>query len=185
MQMKRILLAASSGCSSSTRVYAHLDRPDHAFYLKPLTRQITNVWFSEQPVGHNKLQKTVARLCKAAEITGFKTNHSLRATTATRLFHHNVDEQLIMQRTGHTSIDGVRSYKRPCMKQQQRISQLLNSGSERETSSLHSLSLLPNHHEHVEIQSSVKDGASINQPMSLDSLIFNPCSSITININTK
>ena len=39
-------------------------------------------------------------------------NHSLRATAATRLFEAGVDEQLIMQRTGHLTTAGVRSYKR-------------------------------------------------------------------------
>ena len=54
----------------------------------------------------------MARLCKAAEIDGFKTNHCLQATTATRLFHHNVDEQLIMERTGYRSIDGVKELQK-------------------------------------------------------------------------
>jgi hypothetical protein len=44
-------------------------------------------------------------------ISGFFSNHSLRATAATRLFSANVDEQLIKLKTGHTS-DAVRSYKR-------------------------------------------------------------------------
>ena len=135
------------------------DRPDHAFYLKPLTRPTSKLWFSKQPVGHNTLKNTVARLCKAAGIDGFKTNHSLRATTATRLFHHAVDEQLIMQRTGHRSIDGIRSYKRPCMEQQQRISELLNSENHKTTSSLQSLSLLLNHHLQIVSQSPVKESS--------------------------
>jgi len=52
------------------------------------------------------------KICSAAGIEGYKTNHSLRATCATRLFQQNVDEQLIMSRTGHRSVKGVRSYKR-------------------------------------------------------------------------
>lgn len=43
------------------------------------------------------------RLCAAGGITGRKTNHSLRATAATRMFQKNVDEQLIMKVTGHQS----------------------------------------------------------------------------------
>ena len=64
------------------------------------------------PVGHNTLSQTVSRLCKTAGIPRFKTNHSLRVTTATRLFQSGIDEQLIMDRTGHRSIDGIRRYKR-------------------------------------------------------------------------
>ena len=54
----------------------------------------------------------VKKMYADANITGYKTNHSLRATTATRLYHAGVDEQLIMERTGHRSLDGVISYKR-------------------------------------------------------------------------
>ena len=52
-------------------------------------------------------------MCKNAGITGYCTNHSLRATTATRLHQSaSVEEQEIMERTGHRSIETVRSYKR-------------------------------------------------------------------------
>ena len=71
----------------------------------------------------------VCDMCQAAGITGFKTNHSLRATTATRLFHVDVDEQLIMERTGHRSHDGVRSNKRTCTEQQQQISAMHHNPS--------------------------------------------------------
>ena len=41
-------------------------------------------------------------------IKGYKTNHSLKAT-ATRLYSAGIDEQLVMERTGHRSIEGIRS----------------------------------------------------------------------------
>ena len=56
----------------------------------------------------NRLAGTVAQLCKNAGIPGYKTNHSFRATNATWLFDCDVDEQLIMERTGHLSCAGVR-----------------------------------------------------------------------------
>ena len=37
-------------------------------------------------------------MCRRARIEGYKTNHYLRATTATHLFRAGVDEQLIMER---------------------------------------------------------------------------------------
>ena len=64
-------------------------------------------------------------MCKSAEITGYNTNHSLHATAATRLYHARMDEQLIMERTGHRSLDGVRSYKRTSAKQQEYLSDIL------------------------------------------------------------
>ena len=54
----------------------------------------------------------VKKMCAAAGIEGHRTNHSLRTTAATRLFRAGIDEQLIMERTGHRSVDGVRNYKR-------------------------------------------------------------------------
>ena len=92
-----------------------VDHPNGAFYLKPLAKPThkywyQTYWYQKTPVGHNVLQKTVCQLCESAGFDGHFTNHSLCATTATRLFEANVDEQLIMQWTGHTS-NTVRSYK--------------------------------------------------------------------------
>ena len=52
-------------------------------------------WFPSKPLGHNTLTHMVKEMCSAAGIKGHKTNHSLRATAATRLFHAGTDEQLI------------------------------------------------------------------------------------------
>ena len=75
--------------------------------------QITVVAVSgERKHLHNTPDETVDRMCSAAGISGYKTNHSLRVTLATRLFKESVDEQLIMVETGHRSTDGMRSHKR-------------------------------------------------------------------------
>ena len=78
-------------------------------------------------VGHNTLGKTVSRLCSIAGIQGHMTNHSLRVTTATILFDAGMDEQLIMTRTGHRSLDGVYLYKRVSNEQDREISEILNN----------------------------------------------------------
>ena len=54
------------------------------------------------------------------------SNHSLRVTAATRLFQSGTDEQLIMDRTGHRSIDGIRAYKRISQDQEKEVSSVLN-----------------------------------------------------------
>ena len=46
--------------------------------------------------------------------------------TATRLYQAGVDEQLIMERTGHHGVDGVRSYKRTNQEQQENLSDILS-----------------------------------------------------------
>ncbi len=89
------------------------NRPLDVFFLKPLSTCTPreDCWFNPVAVGHNTLQKMTKTMCLQGGIEGFKTNHSLRATAATRLYKEGVDEQLIMERTGHHNINGVRNYK--------------------------------------------------------------------------
>ena len=53
---------------------------------------------------------------------GYFTNHSLRASAATRLFDSGVEEQLNMSRTGQ----GVRVYKKTTTKLKEITSDILN-----------------------------------------------------------
>ena len=76
------------------------DCPGHAFYFKPLLKYSSSgVWYSKQPLGRNKLQSMMSSMCATAGIGGYKTNHSLRVTSASRLYQTGVDEQLIMEHT--------------------------------------------------------------------------------------
>ena len=102
------------------------NRPDHAFYLSPLANPKDSCWYSHTPLGHNKLRNAVAEMCKQAGISGYHTNHSLRATAATRLYCAGVDEQMVMERTGHRSLEGIRSYKRTSKEQRMALSDILN-----------------------------------------------------------
>ena len=92
-----------------------------SLYLRPLDQPKTNVWYSCQAVGINEITKTVKRLCSEAGLSGFRSNHSLRATAASRLYSKNFDEQLISQTTGHRSV-ALRSYKRTSSGQKKVIS---------------------------------------------------------------
>lgn len=100
-----------------------VDRPKH---LQPLKKPKGDCWYSTAPIGHSTLAGTVSRICKAAGIKGYKTNHSLRATAATRLYQAGVDEQMIMEKTGHRSLEGVRSYKRTSSEQKENMSDILS-----------------------------------------------------------
>ena len=102
------------------------DRPPNAFYLTPLPKLKGTIWYSKNPIGHNTLGKIVSEMMKQAGFEGHYTNHSLRVTSATRLFDAEVDKQLIMTRTGHSSTDGVRAYKRTSNKLKQLTSDVLN-----------------------------------------------------------
>ena len=96
-----------------------------ALYLRPLRYAGSNCWFADSPVGVHLLQKVVGKLCEAAGFKGHFTNHSLRATAATRLYLAGVDEQLITEKTGHRS-SAVRAYKRTNETQLKEISSILH-----------------------------------------------------------
>ena len=49
-------------------------------------------------------------MCKNAGLPRHYTDHSLWSTAATKMYQHDLDEQLIMEITGHRSL-AVRSYK--------------------------------------------------------------------------
>jgi len=76
------------------------------------------------PVDVNTLGNVVKNLCKSTNFDRYFTNHSLRATAATRLFEEDVDEQLIKLKTGQTG-DAVHSYKRPNDHQLSNISDIV------------------------------------------------------------
>ena len=113
------------------------DPVSNAFYLQPSRSPTDTCWYTRQPLGHSTLSGTVSRLCKQAGIQGYKTNHSLRATATTRLYESGVEEQQIMERMGHRSLEGVRSYKRTSDKQRQALSDVLNRDDQRASTMTH------------------------------------------------
>ena len=76
--------------------------PDN-FYLRPLAAPKSDVWYSCQPMGHLKLSGIVLEMAKRANFQGKITNHSLRATSASCLYHANCYEQIVKEHTGHRS----------------------------------------------------------------------------------
>ena len=100
------------------------------FYLRPLANPRSNCWYTCQPIGKNTLANVVSEIAKKAGIDGRVTNHSLRATAASRLYNENYDEQLICEVTGHRS-NAVRSYKRTSENQLKSVSNVLYGNSDR------------------------------------------------------
>lgn len=119
------------------------DPIDNGFYLQPSRSPTDTCWYTKQPIGKTKLGDTVPRLCTQAGIEGHKTNHSLRATAATRLYQSGVDEQQIMERTGHRSLEGVRSYKRTSRQQREALSDILNRSTNPQATSSTSITHPP------------------------------------------
>ena len=80
-------------------------------YLRCKKKPTPITWYCDQPFGVNKIKSTVKEMCKMAGIDGNFTNHSLRASCASRMYEKNVPEQIIKETTGHRS-ECVRVYKR-------------------------------------------------------------------------
>ena len=110
-------------------------------------------------------------MCEACGIEGFKTNHSLRATAATRLYSSGIDEQLVMERTGHQSLEGIQSYKRTSADQKEIVSDILINTTKKQCTEN---TLMP----------IASNTASVHQSQNASLPAFNQCGSVTININT-
>uniref|UniRef100_A0A1X7USH0 ZMYM2-like/QRICH1 C-terminal domain-containing protein n=2 Tax=Amphimedon queenslandica TaxID=400682 RepID=A0A1X7USH0_AMPQE len=68
-------------------------------------------WFYVCAIGHNTLKGMVKGMCKDAGISfEEKSNHSLCAASATRMMDAGLQEKVIMDRTGHHSLDGLKPY---------------------------------------------------------------------------
>ena len=96
-----------------------------ALYLQPKKKFTDKMWYLDKPVGVNTLRNVVKTLCEDTGIPGYYTNHSLRSSSATRMYQSGVDEQLIQEITGHRSL-AVQSYKQISQSQRQRASQIIS-----------------------------------------------------------
>ena len=168
-----------------------------ALYLTPLKKPKDAVWYTKTPIGHNTLAKTVARVCQAGGVPGFKTNHSLRVTTATCLFQRGVDEQLIMACTGYRSIEGVRTYKRISEQQVKDVSTVLNDANngapaakkckvtqqtEQETTTTNSLLPQASSAVHAGTCTVHSDQETVTNTLIPSAFHFTGCSNITFNM---
>lgn len=96
-----------------------------AFYLQTNPSwSLGDLWYTARPVGKNTLSDYVKKLMQRAGVQGMFSNHSLRATTASRLFDNNVDEQLICEQTGHSG-NAVRRYKHSTLQMKESVSAIL------------------------------------------------------------
>ena len=104
-------------------------REEDIFYLQPLPAvppDPQSPWFRNQPVGKNTLSTMVKDMFEEAGIQG-KTNHSLRATGVTDMYRAGVPEKLMLERTGHRSLDGLRAYEKSSIEQHQSVSNIMTS----------------------------------------------------------
>ena len=76
----------------------------------PATSQDLNLHLLvlRKPLGHNYQGNTVARIWKS---TWFSWLQDKSTPLASRLYHSWVEEKLVVERTGHRSLEGVLSYQ--------------------------------------------------------------------------
>ncbi len=111
-------------------------------YSLPESKQTALQWCSDRPISANQLKKVVRNLMSKGGLEGKYTNHSLRATCATRMFEAGVDEQLIKTFTGHKS-DAVRDYKRVSESLLRKASSTVSSATKSEVCDEPSLEIKP------------------------------------------
>jgi len=87
----KIHLTALSTFSLFTRADAQAIQNGMPSTCSHLRNQLHNVGMCE-PLGHNKLANIVSDMCRSAGIQRYCTNHSLRATSATRLYSAGMDD---------------------------------------------------------------------------------------------
>ena len=73
-------------------------------------------------------------MVQRTSITGRKTNHSARKTMVETLCHANIPDSIVMQLSGHKSVQSLNHYKKPSLEQQKSISHLLSSHTATEQS---------------------------------------------------
>jgi hypothetical protein len=84
---------------------------DNAFYLRALPKPKGEIWYYKKAMGWETLGNAVKKIMKKAGFEGHYTNHSLRCSSATRLYDAGIPEKVIQEMTGHRSSDGVKAYK--------------------------------------------------------------------------
>ena len=113
------------------------------FYLRPHPNPTSTTWYTCQPLGIQSIAKIIKQsLSKDDESSNKFTPHSLRATTATRLYESGIEEQVISEITGHTST-AVRHYKRTSVNQLQVASKIINSHKTRGNNQICDTQALP------------------------------------------
>ena len=89
-------------------------KPDSFFYMCPLEKvpeQHGKSWYTSQRVGINTLKGIIPKLSLEAGCDVKYTNHSLQATSATRMFSGRFPKKLITDKTGHRSLQSLRTYE--------------------------------------------------------------------------
>ena len=146
-------------------------------YMRLRVKFTPNIRFCDKLYGCNKISTMVKTLCKDAGFEGKYTNHSLRATSASRMFNACVPEQIIKEVTGHKS-DCVRVYKRTSDDIRKNASETVSGIVEQKFEAKHAIEPVATACKLEKVQSideslSQKDKHRLNESMSACQMIKN------------
>ena len=114
------------------------------FYCKPKVtfKADDECWYYDCPIGHTLLSRKLNDMYIASGLASKGIhNHSLRATGISRLYNGGVPEKLIMERSGHLSKSGVRSYERTSELQKKEVSQLMSNTTTLQETTIHNVTV--------------------------------------------
>ena len=102
------------------------------FYMQPFQKLPADpyqAWFKNTSVGVNSLKNMMTKVSELAGLSVKYTNHSLRATSASRMFVSGVPEKIhvVVEVTRHKSVKALRQYKRTTNQQFQAIGHSISS----------------------------------------------------------
>ena len=101
-----------------------------AFYMQPMMNvpvDPTRPWFKKTPVGVNTLKNMMSKISELAGLPVRYTNHSIRATSTSRMFISGVPEKIVAEVSGHKSLTALRQYEKTTKEQFQSAGQCISS----------------------------------------------------------
>ena len=113
--------------------FSKLPREAHkkdTFYLRvkaALLAEAEDPWFTAVPVGRNVLGQMMKAMATEEKLEKAVTNHSLRSYGISKTFRGDVPEKLIMEKSGHRSLEGVRQYERTSALQEVQVCKVLET----------------------------------------------------------
>ncbi|KAL4216904.1 hypothetical protein ACF0H5_023364 [Mactra antiquata] len=99
---------------------------DSRFYLRPLVDPESDIWYSRQAVGKNKLGKMMSVLAEKGDLQGRKVNHSTRKTFATALVQAGWPPTEVAHLGGWKSVQTINQYSTPSLEQQAQASDIIS-----------------------------------------------------------
>ena len=122
------------------------------------------------------------KMCSLADIEGAVSisNHSLRATSATQMFDMGVPEKIIQERTGHKSLEALRTYERMNDRQHKTVSHGNTRNQLKMNQGIRNQLKMNNYH----VASQYSRSSSTFNPNNKHNISFSDLHGCTININS-